>query len=74
MSKRYNGHPSYRLWNLAVWFGNDEGLYNLAKDAIRHCRTKDEAAKYIYECLKGMSTPDGANYTVSGIKHAIRGL
>jgi len=23
----FNGHPSYDHWNVALWFGNDEGLY-----------------------------------------------
>lgn len=32
MSK-YNGHPSWRHWNAALWFGNDEGLYNLARES-----------------------------------------
>lgn len=73
----YNGHPSYRLWNLALWFANDEGLYRMAINAMRVTHTKDEAAKLILaeliEC--GVSeTPDGARYTLSGVRYAIRGL
>ncbi len=70
----YNGHPSRRLWNLALWFGNNEGLYNFARSAIRRSKNRDEAAKRIYEALEGSTTPDGYKYTLSGIRYAIRGL
>jgi hypothetical protein len=27
-SKRYNGWANYETWNFALWWDNDEGLYN----------------------------------------------
>ena len=75
--KKYNGHPSRRLWNLALWFGNDEGLYNLAREAIRRAKTRDEAARAIVEALHdcgSTATPDGYRYSVSGVRYAIRHL
>ena len=27
----YNGWKNYQTWNVALWIGNDEGLYYLAK-------------------------------------------
>ena len=27
----YNGSANYETWNVALWIGNDEGLYNIAK-------------------------------------------
>lgn len=29
----YQGHPSHSHWNVALWFGNDEGLYRTAMEA-----------------------------------------
>lgn len=73
----YNGHPSQRLWNLALWMGNDEGLYRLAKEAIRGTRNRKQAAERFVSALAeaGITeTPDGYRWTVSGAQHAMRGL
>lgn len=73
----YNGHKSWAYWNVALWIGNDEGLYNLARWWIRRCRTKDEAARNIVEDLASLGitkTPDGANYSISAVRAGITGL
>jgi len=73
----YNGHPSYNLWNVALWFGNDEGLYNMARQAIRHYGSRDKAAEAICAELHEagiVKTPDGAPYSKTSIRHALRGL
>lgn len=69
----YNGHKSYNAWNVSLWIGNDEGLYNLAKSCIRSCKTKDEAANRMLECLPA-STPDGVRYTKTNVRLALNGL
>ena len=32
-TKTYNGWKNRQTWNVALWFGNDQALYNRAKMA-----------------------------------------
>ena len=75
--KTYNGHKNWNHWSVSLWIGNDEGLYNTAKEYIRRCRTLNEAAIAFLEALNecGITrTPDGAPYTKTSIRAALRGL
>lgn len=75
--KAYNGHPSWALWNVALWVANDEGLYHAALDCIRVTKTKQQAAELLLEELRAGGqdkTPDGARYTKTSLLHAMRGL
>ena len=73
----YNGHKNWNHWNVSLWIGNDEGLYQMTKDYVRRCRTLNEAAIAILEDLheRGIThTPDGAKYTKTSIRAAITDL
>ena len=56
--EKYNGWSDWTTWNCALWIGNDEGLYNIAKD----CRDYIEFLQYIHGVFKNDATPDGADW------------
>jgi hypothetical protein len=68
----YNGHRSWNAWNVSLWLGNDEGLYNLCMEHIRSAKNKNVAARRILRDLEGERTPDGAVYNLTCIREAIR--
>jgi hypothetical protein len=70
---RYNGHKNWNHWNVSLWIGNDEGIYNLAREMIRTHRNRDAAARSLLELLPE-KTPDGAPYSFSAVRAAIAGL
>ena len=74
---KYNGHRSWNAWNVSLWIGNDYGLYIFALQRIAANPTKDLAAKDMYNELIRCgydTTPDGAPYTITSIREAMRGL
>jgi len=76
MSK-FNGHKNWNHWNVSLWINNDEGLYGLAREAIRAEPTRNDAARDMFESLEQMNvtkTPDGAPYSVSSIRAAMVGM
>jgi len=72
--KPYNGHRSWNAWNVALWIGNDEGLYSLALECIRTTKTRNLAARKMLQMLDGEKTPDGAIYNYTCIREALKGL
>lgn len=73
----YNGHKSWPAWNVSLWINNYEPLYNMAREAVRVTRNRDDAARCVMNTLHNADitqTPDGARYTVSSIKAAMRGM
>ena len=53
----YNGWANCETWNVALWLGNDEGLYRLSRRFVSY---KDLADAL--EDMGTLSTPDGASY------------
>lgn len=76
--KSYNGHPSWTHWNVSLWVNNDEQMYKLATRCVRRCEGrggKSKAAQLMLEelhALGAIETPDGARYSASNLRHAIR--
>lgn len=63
--KSYNGWENWETWNVALWIGNDDGLYSEAKRFRVHGYAK--FANYLREELQLTETPDGAAYNDSGL-------
>ena len=78
--KEYNGHRSWNAWNVALWIGNDEGLYQLAMECLRWAgrdntgRAVHKAARLFREQVGADKTPDGARYTQLSVRLALEGL
>lgn len=77
----YQGHRSWNSWNVSLWIHNDEGLYLLAKMCIAEAKrihaTKHTAAQLMFDDLTESNiteTPQGAPYTVTSIREAMRGM
>ena len=67
--KKYNGHPSYNHWNVALWFANDYGLYRLAIQ----CKTGRELMERCDD-IGFHKTPDGVRLNERLCGHALRCL
>ena len=58
MDTTYNGWTNYETWNVALWLGNDEGLYQMAQEWAEH------GYKSLSHMLMEFSptTPDGVKW------------
>ncbi len=68
-----NGHKNWNHWNVSLWLNNDENNYRLMLYCIDWTRNRDQAATMMLRWLPP-ATPDGAPYTKTTVKAAMRGL
>ena len=69
----YNGHKNKNHWNVSLWLFNHEFNYKRVMSAVREQRTLDLAARYLMMTLP-KKTMDGAPYTFTSVRAALRGL
>ena len=63
-----NGWANHATWNVALWIGGDEGLYNLAKEFSNYTDFA-ESLREMSGDLK-FETPDGVAWNDSGLDRA----
>jgi hypothetical protein len=69
----FNGHKNWNHWNVALWIANDEAIYNTAKALVSCGGPLDDAARMLVSALPS-HTPDGAPYSFTAVRAALRGL
>jgi hypothetical protein len=76
MNKPYSGHRNWNHWNVNLWLNNDERLYREMIHFIGYAKRKGDAARMMVESLRSTGathTPDGAPFTQTSIRAAMRG-
>ncbi len=58
----YNGWENYETWNVALWIGNDEGLYNMAKHSRHYGYLHFVRSLKELDLQISNKTPDGVNW------------
>ncbi len=59
----YNGWANYETWNVALWIGNDYGLYSIALQ----CEDYSEFVNAVEGLIS--ETPDGVSFTSDELNH-----
>ena len=75
--KKYNGFRSWAEWNVSLWLNNSEWLYKSMLYWISQSDNREMASRAMLFDLNDSNifeTPDGAKYTKTTIRIAMRGL
>ena len=59
----YNGWKNHATWNVALWIGNDEGLYDFAKT----CETYHDFSSQMRDLFDSTETPDRVAWNDSAL-------
>ena len=66
-TQTYNGWANYETWNVALWLGNDEGMYTIAR---RYATHGYKSLSRLLVILFGHNTPDGVRWDDETLDHA----
>ena len=69
--KSYNGHRSWNAFNVALWMNNDPD-WHADWCWMPKAITLNQAIRRLSSELKGIKTPDGANFNALSIRLAIQ--
>ena len=67
----YNGWANRQTWNVALWIGNDEGLYRAACDFMGRYHGRAPYRNFIISMgLEDSRTPDGIGWYTDRLAYA----
>ena len=66
----YNGWKNFETWNVALWIGGDQGLYNFAKAFVSYDDFVANLKEVSGDSSIGYQTPDGVAWNDSGLDHS----
>ena len=58
---------------MSLWINGNEGFYHCARELTREIGA-DKAAEQIAQAMEGLKTPDGAVFSKTAIRAALRGI
>ena len=63
----YNGWKNHATWNVALWIGGDQGLYEFAKECESYNDFVEQLREVSGDSSIGYQTPDRVAWNDSGI-------